>query len=260
MINALGIGVAIVGFVLLKVFGENTLRSMILRHVQNEESAEVLVRITLYTLYTLFALVLLSSLGVSVQSLLMTGGLVTLAISFAAQTIVSNGISGLFLMIERPVKIGDYVEVKNANVRGTVVSISLFSTALRLDNGELARIPNSTFFSDIIVNKSKALARRIEIDITVDYNDVNKAIEVLRRYAERDPEILAEPRPEIFVLNYADYGVTLRMNVWVVRQKWYEVFKRIKGNILEELNKASISLPYPTYIIINSDQKQQPTS
>ncbi len=255
MVNVVGLAVAIAGIVVLKALGENTLRSTILKYLGSEESSEVLVKLTLYGLYSLFGLVFLSSLGISVQSLLMTGGLVTLAISFAAQTVISNGISGLLLMIERPVKIGDYVEVKNANVRGTVISISLFSTALRLDNGEVARIPNSTFFSDIIINKSKTLARRIEVELTVGYDDVDKAIEVLKKYAERDPDILAEPRPEIYVLNYEDYGVNIRINVWVPRQKWYEVFKRIRRDILSELKKASISLPYPTYVIVKTDRK-----
>ena len=236
---------ALLGIILLKLFGEDSLRTIVLRYVTSEESAEILARLILYALYSILGLIFLSSLGISLQSLLMTGGLLTLAISFAAQTVISNGISGLLLMIERPVKIGDYVEVKGTGVVGTVVTISLFSTALKMDNGEIARIPNSTFFSNVIVNKTRTLARRVEVEVPVRYEDVEKAIEIIKKYAMKDPDILAEPPPEIFVSEYGEYAAIIRLNAWVSRDKWYEVFKRIKKDILTELEKASLSIPYP---------------
>ena len=259
LVALLGATIILVIYFLVKKFGESKIWELVLRSVKSESEAFLINKAILYSIYALLALAFLAVLGVPIQNLLVAGGILTLAISFAAQTVISNAISGLFLMVERPLKIGDFVELKNSGISGRVKSISLFSTLLLTPNGEMARIPNATFFNDIIINKTSTVARRLEVKVGVSYDDALRALEVFKEYFTNHPDILQVPEPEIFIEDFGEYYVTIRMNLWVPTKKWYEMYKRVREDILKVCKENKIEIPYPIYVVDLKDHKRRST-
>ncbi len=204
-------------------------------------------------MYLLGVILILTGFGISISSLLVAGGFITLAVSFAAQTTISNAISGIFLIIEKPVKIGDNVVLKDSEISGVVKSISILSTTIRLWNGEMARVPNSKFFESVIINQSGPIIRRLEVEVQVPYDleKAKKAIEALKLMLDKEKYILKVPEPEVFIKDFADSGIVIRINAWVPTRKWYEVYKQIREKIYSKLVDEGIDIPYTTIVVIN---------
>jgi len=253
------VAIVVLIYILLKKFGEGRIWEFILKNVKNESEAFLINKVVMYMIYALLFLAILGVLGVPVQNLLVAGGILTLAISFAAQTVISNAISGFFLMMERPLKIGDFVELKSSGISGRVKSISMFSTTLLTPTGELARVPNSTFFNDVIINKTSTVARRLDVRVGISYENALRALEVFRDYFTKHPEVLQVPEPEIFIEEFKDYYVVVRLNLWVPTKKWYEMYKTIHEEILKVCEKYNIKIPYPIMEVRLKDREQQST-
>ncbi len=247
--NVLALLFAAAIYFLFEKIGKEKLWEVVVRSTKSESEAFILNKLIVYTFYFILTLAVLAALGVPIQNLLVAGGILTLAISFAAQTVISNAISGFFLMLERPLRIGDFVELKNNNISGTVRSIGLFSTLISLPSGEMARIPNSTFFNDIIINKSGTVARRLEVEVGVSYDDALKALKIFREFFSNYENVLRYPEPEIYIKDFGDYAVIIRINVWVPTKKWYEIYKKIREDILKVCNENDINIPYPIYVV-----------
>lgn len=253
--DVLSIVVLLSIYLIIRKVGEDKLSELLVRSLGDENLAFMGVRIITYLIYALLIMAFLSAIGVPIQNLLMAGGILTLAISFAAQTVISNAISGLFLMIERPLKIGDFVELKNSGISGKVQSFNIFSTMLLTIDGELARIPNSTFFNDIIINKTGTVARRLQVRVGVSYSDALKALDVFRSYFSKHPDVLQVPEPEIFIEDFGDFYVLIRLNLWVPTKKWYDMYKSIREEIFKVCQKYNIEIPFPIHVVYLKDQK-----
>ncbi|MCG7855065.1 MAG: mechanosensitive ion channel family protein, partial [Methanoregulaceae archaeon] len=140
----------------------------------------------------------LPSFDVDIGQLLVVGGTVGLIIAFASQKIVSNLGSGIFLLIERPVKIGDTIQI--GDVEGTVNQIRILSTIVKTYEGIYVRIPNDQVFSSDITNFVANPARRFEYTVSIGYgDDAGKAVRVVRTLLEEHPFVLKNPAPSIFV-------------------------------------------------------------
>ncbi|MQJ21755.1 mechanosensitive ion channel family protein, partial [Escherichia coli] len=122
--------------------------------------------------------------------------------------VVGNLVSGIFLAIERPVKIGDGISV--SNVVGIVEDVNIFSTIIRTYDGLFVRIPNSTIFTSNITNYTAHVARRFEYVVGISYSDdAQKAIEVIKKVIEDHPLALKKPEPQVFVDNLGENSVNI---------------------------------------------------
>src|SRR5688572_1247508 len=168
--------------------------------------------------YSIIAVALLSALGVSgldLSGVFFAGGIAGIVIGFATQSLFSNLISGIFLQIDKPMKIGDPVLItgKLPDVAGIVVEITTLSSRLRMFDGTYVRLPNSDVFLSEIRNYSGAVARRVELTIGVAYKeDLGKVIGIIRDSLAKTPLVLVEPEPDIYVDSLGDSAVTV--NVW----------------------------------------------
>ena len=143
----------------------------------------------------------LRELGFSLGALLGAAGLMTVAVGFAAQTSVSNIISGLFLISERPFGLGDTIEV--GSTFGQVHSMDLISVRIRTFDNLLVRIPNETMLKSEVTNHSHWPIRRFDMPIGVAYGaDLDLVESVLMEVAERNTACLEEPRPFFLVLGF----------------------------------------------------------
>ena len=118
-----------------------------------------------------------SSQGLDLSGLMVAGGIFGIVIGFATQSVVSNLVSGIFLMFDRPAKAGDVIEIQANNIVGTLLDIAIFSTRLRLFDGTIMRIPNDKIFTSNIRNYSRTAVRRADLAVGIAYNeDIDRAV------------------------------------------------------------------------------------
>ncbi|NJE25955.1 mechanosensitive ion channel family protein [Thermococcus sp. MV5] len=179
-----------------------------------------------------------------VTTLLAAAGITGIVLGFASQTVVANFVSGIFMYFDKPLKIGDPVEV--GGYSGIVHDIRILSTRIRTWDGLLVRIPNEKLFNSDIKNLQKYPARRVDIIVTIAYKeDIQKAINLIKRMLDEMPYVLAEPEPAVFVNNLGDNGVQIAVRAWAPSEKWFDVRTQILQRIKEMLEREGIEIPFP---------------
>ncbi len=200
--------------------------------------------LTFYSILALAGIMALYPFGINLSALLVAGGFAGIVIGLAAQNTLSNLVSGLMLLIEQPLRVGDPVNV--AGVSGVVVGISVFSTRVRSWDGPVVRIPNSQVFNSVITNYVRMRARRVEFTIGIHYDsDVAKAVRVLKEFMAEHPLCLVNPAPEAFVEEYADSSINVKVRCWAPPQAWFATKVDLQTRVKEVLDRAGIKIPYP---------------
>jgi small conductance mechanosensitive channel len=195
----------------------------------------------------LFVLVVVGALdraGVPTASLLAALGAAGLAIGLALQGSLSNLAAGVLLMVFRPFRVGQYVEV--AGVAGTVQEVSLMHTRLLSpDNREIV-LPNGKVAGDAIVNHSARGTRRIDLVVGIGYgDDVGRAIAVVRELMAADGRVLVEPAPDVAVSQLGDAAVQLAIRPWVNTGDTWAVQTSLLRAIKERFDAEGIRIPTP---------------
>ncbi len=196
----------------------------------------------------------LQRLGVQTTSILAMLGAASLAIGLALQGALSNVAASVMILILRPYRIGDYVEI-NGKV-GTVRGLDLFATKLSdPDNLDLF-MPNSKVFGEMIVNYSSPSNRRMELNFRIDYDDdLDLALEAMMACIKADKRILAQPEPWTGVTALTDSWVTVTLRAWApVNVYWdarYDMLRRVK----DQLKAVGLAVPYPRQISVDAAPK-----
>lgn len=186
----------------------------------------------------------LSLTGVDVRVLLGTAGFLTIGLGFAAQTSVSNLISGIFLMVERPFKVGDVIEVDGT--RGEVIVIDLMSVKLRTFDNLLVRIPNETMLKANLTNFTHFEIRRYDLQVGVAYKeDLDRVRSVLEAVAENNPLCLRDPKPSILFIGFGESSVDLQYSVWAKRDSFLELRNSIAEEVKRAFDETGIEIPFP---------------
>jgi len=201
-------------------------------------------RIVFYGIIAAGVTAALSPLGIDLTGLLVAGGVMGIVVGFAAQTVVANALSGIFLHIDRPLKLGDPVQVEN--ISGHVIDISIFSTKIKTWDGNIVRIPNDKLFSTLITNYTASVARRIEFKIGISYSsDIGKAKEAILRVFNDHPLVLINPPPEVFVDDFGDSAIVLAARCWVPAPLWLRIRKELLELIKKAFDEAGVEIPFP---------------
>jgi small-conductance mechanosensitive channel len=210
--------------------------------------------------YVIIAVALFSALGVSgidLSGVFLAGGIAGIVIGFATQSLFSNLISGIFLQIDKPMKIGDPVLItgKLPDVAGVVVEITTLSSRLRMFDGTYVRLPNADVFLSEIRNYSSAAARRVEISVGIAYKeDAAKAIGIIRKSLKETPLVLVEPEPDVYVDSLEDSAVKVNVWCWVPFSVWFDMRKQIIQQIKRELEANNVEIPFPQRVIYLAKQ------
>ena len=182
--------------------------------------------------------------GLDLTALMATAGILTVAIGFAAQTSLSNLIAGLFLLVDRPFQVGDFIEVDGRS--GTVESITLLSTYVRTLQNIRVRWPNEVMLKATILNFSAYPARRVDLPVQVGYGaDLAAARRVLTAAAAAVPEVLLDPAPEAVVLALLDNGVSIELRAWTPQASFLRARTALVIALLDRLRAAGIEIPFP---------------
>jgi MscS family membrane protein len=203
-------------------------------------------RLTRLVIVMVTILMVLSIYNVNVNALLAGMGIGGLAISLAAKDTLANMISGLTLMLDKPFRVGDRIEVAGAGTWGDVIDIGLRSTRVRTGDNRMIFIPNSILGNDRVINYSfQDPSLRSEVDFAVGYDP---DIETVRRIvvdAVRQVDGVLEDRPvEVLYVRMGDTGRILRVRWWdrSYTEKW-QVIDRVNSAVQNSLNAAGIKIP-----------------
>lgn len=208
-------------------------------------------RIIYYGVLVLVLATALRELGFDLAVLLGAAGVATVAMGFAAQTSVSNLISGLFLIGERAFQVGDVIRV--GALTGEVLSVDLLSVKLRTFDNLFVRVPNETLIKSEVTNLSRFPVRRLDVLLGVGYEADMAAVErVLRGVAERNALCLEEPQPLFIFTGFGESSLDLQFSVWGARENYLELGNSIRREIKAALDEAGINIPYPQRTLVMS--------
>jgi small-conductance mechanosensitive channel len=201
--------------------------------------------ITSYLGWGLGLLLALGSLGVNATSLAVIFGAISIGIGFGLPNIFNNFISGLILLFERPIQVGDYVEVgglwaeiKKINVRATVVQT--------FDNASLI-IPNSEFISQQVTNwsfKDKRMRRNLDIGGAYG-SDIDLVQQTLLNIARETRGVLKYPQPDVLFIDHADSALIFRLRIWVNIDDSLKVASQVRCEIDRRFRELAIEIAFP---------------
>ena len=212
--------------------------------------------------YGIIAIAILSAIGNSgadLSGVLLAGGIAGIVIGFATQSLFSNVISGIFLQVDKPMKVGDPVMLtgKLPDVAGIFLGTTPLSTRLRLFDGTYVRLPNTEAFSSEIRNFSGAAARRVELAIGIAYHeDMAKARSVIKKTLAEIRLVLVEPEPTIYVDTLGDSRVNLNVWCWVPFAHWFPMKTELVQQIKKALDDKGIEIPFPQRVIHLADRAE----
>ncbi len=204
-----------------------------------------------YILIAFAILFVLNTFGIQTTSVVAVIGAAGLAIGLALQGTLSNVAAGVMIVFFRPIKIGDFVEVNGQS--GTVKEITLNFTELASIGNVQIIIPNSEVWGNTIVNYSTYPTRRAEWTFGVGYDaSLKDAEDVIRNAIMSDPRSLAYPEPFLQVNALNDSSVDFLVRVWCDRDEYWQYQADMKRKVKEELDAASITIPFPTRTIVQA--------
>jgi potassium-dependent mechanosensitive channel len=201
-----------------------------------------LVRYTLILLGVLFGL---AAAGVELSKLAVIAGGLGVGIGFGLQNVVNNFVSGLILLFERPLQIGDSVQV--SDTWGTMKHIGIRSSVIRTFDGAEVIVPNGMLISEKVTNWTLSdRRRRIEVGVGVEYGTpAQTVIDLLVGVAKANPKVILDPEPYAYFINFGDSSLDFKLRVWVEFDDGYSVSSELAVAIQEALDQAGIGVPFP---------------
>lgn len=237
----------IVGLVAAKTIARIINKVLIARHV-DVTVANFLSSLVRYALLAFVIIAALGQLGVQTASFVAIVGAAGLAVGLALQGSLSNFASGVLLILFRPFKAGDYVEI--AGAAGSVESIQIFSTILKTPDNKVVIVSNSAVWGGNIVNYSQMPTRRVDLVVSVSYDaDLKQTREVLKSVVTADTRVLLDEELRISVSELADSSVNFVVRPWVKSADYWDVYFDLKENIKNALDQAGIEIPYPQVVM-----------
>ena len=208
-----------------------------------EARVAAVIRGIKYFFYVVVVLYILSTFGVNLKAIWGAAGIAGVAIGFAAQTSMSNLISGLFVLTEGAIHIGDVIIIDG--VTGIVDEVKLLSVRMHTFDNQMVRIPNSTIINNNLTNNSYHKARRITISVSIDYStDMNKALEVLSKAPSLCPTVLTNPAPTVWFDGFNDSGINMTVAAWFKPSDFLKTKNDLFVSIKKVFDDNGIEIPF----------------
>lgn len=220
------------------------------------------ITLSYYAILVIGLMTLLQSTGLDLSLFTVLTGAIGIGVGFGMQTIFSNFISGIIILLEKPLKLGDRVEV--GDISGSVQSISVRATTILTNDDISIIVPNSDFISKQVINWSHSGENvRTSISVSVAYaSDPDLIQKILLDIAAQEPSVLKYPAPTVRLSEFGDSGLVFQLLVWT---KDYShrigALKSILNlNVLKEFKKHNIEIPFPQRHVHIFTAPQKPVS
>lgn len=216
-----------------------------MQHRNVDISLRSFTRNTISTVFTLLlVLIVVSTLGVNVTSLIAVASAATLAIGMALSGTAQNFAGGVMILLMKPYRVGDYISAQGQS--GTVRDIKLFSTVITTADNQTIYIPNNSIATAIIDNYSTADLRRVDWTVGISYgDDVDVARRAILELLEADPRVERSPAPVVWVAALADSAVNLSVRAWVKNADYWNIFFEYNEKMYKTLPEKGIGFPFP---------------
>ncbi|WOF16108.1 mechanosensitive ion channel family protein [Methanoplanus sp. FWC-SCC4] len=219
-----------------------------LKEKLDDNELNLIRKILFYGIVITGFLVALPNIISDVSGLLLAGGVFSIIIGFASQSTVSNLVSGLFLIIEHPIKVGDKIVIEDE--MGYVDDIRILSTIIRTYEGKFVRFPNEKVFNSKIINYVTNVAIRFEYTVNISYQDNgDKAVQVIKDVIEKEPYILKNPAPYTWIKNLGDNGVDIVARMWAPSWDYWNTEIVLLLKIKDALESEGIEIPFPQRVV-----------
>jgi small-conductance mechanosensitive channel len=239
--------IVLVFFVAISKFTRKMFLSRIFKHLRLDEGTiYTLSRVTHYVIMLIGALVAFQFVGIDLSGLMVIFGALSVGIGFGLQNLTSNFVSGLILLVERPIRVGDRVTI--GDTEGDVVEINIRSTEIRSLNNISIIVPNSEFVSTQVINWSYGeLKVRLDIDVGVSYgSDLDTVFKCLNLAAAETSEVLKTPAHEVLHRGFGDSSWDMRLRVWIADPKRHNyVRSEINCAIVRKFREHGVEIPFP---------------
>jgi len=252
------LGLIVLAFFVSRIISEIIRRSLLSKLRINRGLQEAITVFIKYVLITLSSVIILQTAGIDLSSLAVVAGVVGIGIGFGLQNIASNFISGLVLLFEQTIKIGDYIEI--GELKGTIEKISIRSTIIRTEDDLFVIVPNQRFIENNTVNWSYAgHTCRIHIPVSVAYDtDLLVLTESLLTAARHEPRVLSSPPPEVWFQAFGRESLEFELLVWIDPDANEPIRSSINFRIAYEFRSKGIRIPFPTReLILNNPEVMQ---
>ncbi|WP_430460652.1 mechanosensitive ion channel family protein [Thalassolituus sp. LLYu03] len=239
----LAIMIFLVGRILARVLTSGTAKA--LERAKLDPILVSFLRTVMNTTLTLLVIVFaLSQLGLDTTSLVALLGAAGLAVGLALKDSLAHFAAGVMLIVFRPFKLGDYVEV--GGVAGSVDRITIFSTRLKTPDNKVVTVPNGQVFGSTMVNFSSEANRRIDMVIGISYgSDLLKAKALLEEMVSSHEKVLKDPAHKIAVAELADSSVNFIVRPWVKAEDYWDVRFALTETIKLRFDAEGIEIPFP---------------
>lgn len=205
-----------------------------------------LARVSQYTIITLGVLISFQFIGIDLSSLAVIFGLLSVGIGFGLQNITSNFISGLIVLFERPISVGDRVSV--GGVEGDVIEINIRATKIKTLNNISIIVPNSEFVSSNVVNYSHGdPSYRLDLEVGVSYSsDLDLVLKALKEVIDENSKVLKIPKAQIHLIEFGDSAWNMQIRSWIPYVKEYpEIRDELNQAIVRKFREYNIEIPFP---------------
>lgn len=234
-------------FIILGIFVRRQLSKRVLKRFKIDAGTSyTLSRISQYLVITIGILVSFNFVGINLSSLTVIFGLLSVGIGFGLQNVTSNFISGLIILFERPISVGDRVMVNQ--IEGDVTEINIRSTMVRTVNNISIIVPNSAFVSEDVVNYSHGdPTYRLDVNVGVSYNsDLDTVLKALKEVADQNDNVMRRPEAEVHLIEFGDSSWNMQLRAWIADVKFYpKVRNELNQAIVRIFRKYDIEIPFP---------------
>ena len=230
----------------------NKLKNLLIERVLGRTHLDLGARVaigtmTRYVLLFVGSLIILQTVGINLTTLNVLAGAIGIGVGFGLQNVASNFISGLIIMFERPIKIGDRIEVGDIN--GKVTGIGARSTTVRTNDNITIIVPNSKFIVENVVNWSfeeNIVRFRIAVGVAYD-SDIRLVKNLLLEVARENKDVLEEPKSAVRLMEFGDSSINLQLWVWTKTklQRKTAFISDLNFAIWEKFRANDIEIPFP---------------
>lgn len=239
---------AAVGIFVAGWFGSKILAALCRRALTRSNVDETLVRfagsLVSMSVLALFAIAALGRLGVNTTSFAAVIAAAGLAVGLAFQGTLSNFSAGVLVIVFRPFKAGDFVEV--GGVSGSVEAVHIFTTELKTPDNKKVIVGNADVMGSVITNYSAYPTRRVDMVFGIAYeDDIAKAKRVIEEILRADDRVLDDPAPAVIVVNLGDSSVDIAARPWCRGADYWGVMSDVTERVKLACDAEGISIPFP---------------
>lgn len=236
--------VAIFGLILIKVLLK-MLKKIFAKTKLDTTVSKFIVTVCKFVLYLLYFITLLAIVGVPITSLVAIITALTLGVTLAMQSTVSNLVNGVILMANKPYKLGDRIEVNG--VTGDVIDINMFNTKLQTPTHEIITIPHNITINNPVTDLSACDKRRVVVTVGVAYgSDVAKVKEVLREVAKNNAYAILEEGIAVDMAAMSASSIDFGVKIWAPMDKYWDCLFSLNEQVYNALRENGIEIPYQT--------------